>query len=457
MSRKYKKKYFTRKIFVILLSAFLLFFLQACSNSNTLGLNQSESRTRQTENASNKAEEKTNSFSENNNSLSLPTISLENIQENLNSSFSIGMIGDVLFHDWLIKGGEQADGSYDYSYIYEYLEEDLKKLDLAMFNMEGTLAGPPYTGYPVFSAPSELADAMAEKGFDLATTASNHTMDRGVEGVEATIDSIRNAGMDNLGSRKEGDPIYFSKEFNGIRVAIATSTYESGKLGDQSALNGIPIPKEIDHLIDSFSLEQPYMSQDIVGLQEKARTMRADGNEVVIFIMHWGDEYQLTENWYQEILAQALADAGVDLVIGMHPHVIEPIRSVTSTDGAHEMLVYYSLGNSVSDQDYYTADMMGHCQDGLMAIVQFQRNSNGEVSIGQCGYIATYCHMIKISSDASQSQVIPVQRALKDPAAYGLENNSYLIQDSYDRTQAIMDGNTINNFNFKSFDSLLDF
>lgn len=369
------------------------------------------------------------------------------------ASFTIGMIGDVLFHDWLIKGGEKPDGTYDYPYIYEYLEPDVNNLNFAMFNMEGTLAGPPYTGYPIFSAPAELANSMAEKGFDLCTTASNHTLDRGVDGMNATIDNLRKAGLVNLGSRKEGDPSYFSTEFNGIKVAISTSSYTTPKLDGLNSLNGIPIPAEVDHLIDTFSLEEAYMYDDMKVLQERARKMREDGHDVVIFVMHWGTEYSLSEDWFQESYAQALADAGVDMVFGMHPHVVEPIKTVKSEDGKHNMLVYYSLGNSVSDQAYDTADMTGHCQDGLMGVVTFEKDKNGVTSIKEAGYIATYCHMIKIASDATQSQVIPVKRALENPEAYGIKDIS-LIQGSSERTHKIMSNNVIEGIDFKEFDSV---
>ncbi|NLJ71019.1 MAG: CapA family protein [Clostridiaceae bacterium] len=386
------------------------------------------------------------------NTLSLELLA-EKANQDLSASFTIGMIGDVLFHDWLIAGGLQEDGTYDYPYIYEYLEPDVKNLDFAMFNMEGTLAGPPYAGYPCFSAPSELANSMAEKGFNLATTASNHSVDRGVEGMYATIESLRSAGLENLGTRKEGDPPYFSTELNGIKVAISTATYTTPKINGLVSLNGIPVPAEVEHLIDTFSLEEAYMYDDMAKLQERARIMREDGNEVVIFIMHWGTEYSLQEDWFQSLYAQALADAGVDMVFGMHPHVVEPIKTVKSEDGKHNMLVYYSLGNSVSDQDYYTADMMGHCQDGLMGIVTFVRDKDGEISIGECGYMATYCNMIKVAADASQSQVIPVKRALQNPEAYGIYDIS-LIQGSAERTANIMSNNTIEGLELKEYDSV---
>lgn len=231
------------------------------------------------------------------------------------------------------------------------------------------------------------------------------------------------------------------------------ASYTTPKINGQISLNGIPVPAEVEHLIDTFSLEEAYMYDDMAKLQERARTMREDGNEVVIFIMHWGTEYSLQEDWFQELYAQALADAGVDMVFGMHPHVVEPIKTVKSEDGKHNMLVYYSLGNSVSDQDYWTADMMGHCQDGLMGIVTFDRDKEGKISISECGYMATYCHMIKIAADATQSQVIPIKRALENPEAYGIYDIS-LIQGSAERTANIMSNNSVEGLEFKEYDSV---
>ncbi|MGB4609779.1 MAG: CapA family protein [Saccharofermentanales bacterium] len=423
---------------------------ESASNQQIVSLNETESSEQNNSQTDTELSESSDDVIEN-------TLSLELLAEkentDLSASFTIGMIGDVLFHEWLIAGGLQADGTYYYPYIYEYLEPDVNNLDFAMFNMEGTLAGPPYVGYPIFSAPSELASSMAEKGFDLATTASNHSVDRGVEGMYATIEALRSAGLENLGTRKEGDPPYFSTELNGIKVAISTASYTTPKINGQISLNGIPVPAEVEHLIDTFSLEEAYMYDDMAKLQERARTMREDGNEVVIFIMHWGTEYSLQEDWFQELYAQALADAGVDMVFGMHPHVVEPIKTVKSEDGKHNMLVYYSLGNSVSDQDYWTADMMGHCQDGLMGIVTFDRDKEGKISISECGYMATYCHMIKIAADATQSQVIPIKRALENPEAYGIYDIS-LIQGSAERTANIMSNNSVEGLEFKEYDSV---
>ncbi len=448
---------FNKNLIIILLLS-LIFVLQGCVAKEGNHQEQARTDSQQNEQVESVPDDQiATPANDQSPSPSQKTISLDALvekeQQDLTSSFTIGMIGDVLFHEWLIEGGLQEDGSYDYPYIYEYLESDVNNLDFAMFNMEGTLAGPPYTGYPMFSAPSALADSMAEKGFDLCTTASNHSVDRGVEGMNATIDALRSAGLENLGTRKEGDPPYFSTELNGIKVAISTATYTTPKINGLVSLNGIPVPAESEHLIDTFSLEEPYIYQDMEKLQTRAQTMQADGNEVVIFIMHWGTEYSLSEDWSQELYAQALADAGVDMVFGMHPHVVEPIKTVQSEDGKHNMLVYYSLGNSVSDQDYYTADMMGHCQDGLMGIVTFERDKYGEVSIGECGYLATYCNMIKIAHDATQSRVIPVKRALENPADYGISDIS-LIQGSSERTANIMAENSIQGIEFKEYYSV---
>jgi len=449
---KFTKHKLLKKKIILIITLCLIFVLPGCNPKNSESKDALQSNTELNGQPASQNQSNDSSVDFKRDTISLEILA-EKANQDLSASFTIGMIGDVLFHDWLILGGLQEDGTYDYPYIYEYLEPDVNNLDFAMFNMEGTLAGPPYTGYPIFSAPSELANSMAEKGFDLATTASNHSVDRGVEGMYATIESLRSAGLENLGTRKEGDPPYFSTELNGIKVAISTATYTTPKIDGMVSLNGIPVPAEVEHLIDTFSLEEAYMYDDMAKLQQRARTMREAGNEVVIFIMHWGTEYSLQEDWYQGLYAQALADAGVDMVFGMHPHVVEPIKTIKSEDGKHNMLVYYSLGNSVSDQSYYTADMMGHCQDGLMGIVTFDRDKEGSISISECGYMATYCHMIKIAENATQSQVIPVKRALDNPEAYGIYDIS-LIQGSAERTSNIMSNNSIEGLEFKEYESV---
>ena len=374
-------------------------------------------------------------------------------EANLESSFKVAMVGDVLYHSWLINGGYQEDGSYNYDYIYEYLRDEIGASDLAIANMEGTLAGEPYTGYPLFSAPNEVADMLALSGFNLITTVNNHYFDRGIAGQVATLDVLQEAGLNTVGTRRSADePEYYSVDINGVKVGVSAFTYETDMQGENIGINGIPIPKEYENLADSFSLEQPYINDDLIVVQERALQMREDGMEVVIFVMHWGTEYLLYEDWFQGQYAQALANAGVDLILGAGPHVVQPIKTISSSDGESETLVYYSVGNAVSNQHYDTGRSVGHPLDGIVALVEFERDAEGEISISQAGYLPTLKQEYMTSDSASKTQVIPVNRAVVNPAGFNVSADA--VSASQARTRAIMAGNSTGELEVKELDTL---
>lgn len=238
-------------------------------------------------------------------------------------SVSLGMVGEVLMHDWVLNGGRQADGSYDYDYIFEYLKPEIEKIDYSIANMEGTLAGPPYAGYPLFSAPDEIVKAIAVNGFDMAITSNNHMLDRGEEGLDQTIQVLQNAGLETVGSSLSAETrTYVIKELNGIKVGFSAYTYETIRQGEFRGLNGIPMPHGLKDRFDSFSQESELLDVEAEIMQQRVHDMRAQGAEIVVFLMHWGTEYTVTEDWYSQYFVRKLADAGCDLVFSSGPHVI---------------------------------------------------------------------------------------------------------------------------------------
>lgn len=352
--------------------------------------------------------------------------------------------GDVLMHSYLINGGLQADGSYDYNYAFEHLKSLTAAVDFAYLNMEGTLAGAPYSGFPLFSAPDQLAEAIAGSGFDMAKTSNNHAIDKGTAGLDRTISVLRDQGLIVSGSRQSMDePFYQLTDIGGIRIAFATFTYETIRQGGQRALNALIIPEDMTGRINSFSMEEPYMSADFARMGRLAKTMREAGADFVVFNIHWGTEYSSDENWYQQTLSQILADNGTDLIIGNGPHVIQPIKEISSTTSDHKTLVYYSVGNLLSDQLYGTADSAGRAEDGLLAEIHLERQADGQVRIQSAAYIPTYVYKVKTADTASLNTIIPVRAALADPAAYGVEAAIDLLQASLTRTETVMGNNAV--------------
>lgn len=366
----------------------------------------------------------------------------------------IGMVGDVLLHDAMIRGAKRDDGTYNFDHVFEYIKPEIEKMDYAIFNMEGTLAESNFRGYPLFAAPDAIAEAAKGAGFDCAVTANNHILDRGTAGLQRTVQVLRDQGLDTVGARKETtDPTFLLKDINGIKVAISAYTWETIRQGDNSeipGLNGIKMSELDVELIDSFSEQwkpRNFVAESQAEMTERIQEMKDAGAEVIMFIMHWGLEYHLEESSFAELYAQFLADSGVDLVLSCGPHVINPIRTLTSKDGNHEMLIFYSLGNYVSDQYYDTGNSNGHAEDGLFGTVTLLREPGQKVRIEDCGYIALYNWKKELLRDplTNFNKPLPVNMILENPPAEVQEAPKLLsrLEASQKRTQKVMDMNTV--------------
>ena len=242
--------------------------------------------------------------------------------------------GDLMGHGPQIQAAKiDSNNTYDYKPGFRYLQGFIQNADFAVANLEVTLAGPPYKGYPQFSSPDEYALNMKQLGFDLLVTANNHSQDGGKRGLLRTINTLNNIKIHHTGTFSDTQEFIsnypYITEINGLKIAILNYTYGT---------NGLTVtPPTMVNIIDTL-----YIRNAI----EKARKM---GASIVIPVMHWGNEYQRQESPQQRELAHFLADAGCDAIIGMHPHVVQPIKTITSKNGK-SVPVAYSLGNFVSNQ-----------------------------------------------------------------------------------------------------------
>ena len=376
-----------------------------------------------------------------------PALTTESTTQDLSASLTLAASGEVLMHDHVLAGGLTPDG-YDYDYAFEYIRPEIGRADYAICDMEGTLAGEPYRGWPLFSAPDAVADALAYAGFDGAIVANNHILDRGPEGMDRTIRVLQGAGLDTIGVKPDEDtPSWILRDLNGIKVGLSAWTWETIRQGDNleiKGLNGLAMPEEAAARIDSFSLQESpdFLSEDVRKVAVRVGEMREAGAEVVVFLMHWGVEYSTSEDRYAQIYTQALADAGCDIVFGAGPHVIQPVREIRSTAGDHSMLCFYSVGNQISDQYFNTGDSAGHAEDGLIAVVSLERGWAGDISLTNAGYLATYCSKRRDSETTSRNTIIPIEAALTDPEAHGVSDRVELLEQSLARTRSIMAENT---------------
>jgi len=250
------------------------------------------------------------------------------------NSLRIVFAGDVMGHDSQINAAyiDSLD-SYDYRSCFFYLKPYLEQADIAVANLEVTMAGPPYKGYPRFSSPDALLDGLMNAGFNVLVNANNHALDRGSEGLARTHEVTGRKGMILTGSfissdqRERTYPLLIEK--NDIMLAMLNYTYGTNGLKADTP--------NIVNYIDTLMIKR-----DI----EKVKLVQPD---FIIASVHWGKEYQRQEDTQQRELAGFLFRQGVDVIIGSHPHVIQPVK-FAETDSGTFHLVVYSLGNFISNQ-----------------------------------------------------------------------------------------------------------
>lgn len=271
--------------------------------------------------------------------------------------------GDAMQHQSQLDAAKVAGGEYDYSDYFAAIEPYIQSADMAVVNLETPLGGRPYSGYPMFCAPDEYAKALKKSGFDLFLTANNHVLDRRDKGLRrtvATLDSLRIPCVGVYPSKEaRASRLPMIVNVKGIKIAMLNYTYGT---------NGIEIQGNV--VVDYINY--PRIEQDVT-------TARAKGAEIVCVCLHWGEEYQLLPNGGQKRLADKLTQLGVDLIIGGHPHVIQPMEMRVNPLGK-KSLVVYSLGNFISGMR--TNDTRG----GAMVRVSLERDSLGEARVADASY-----------------------------------------------------------------------
>lgn len=251
------------------------------------------------------------------------------VEEPKEKHLSLLIAGDLMQHMPQIKAALQSDGSYNYDECFAGIKAEVESADVAIVNFETTLAGPPYSGYPQFSAPDDFLKGVIGAGFDVLLTANNHCVDTRKKGLERTIMMMDSLGVAHLGTYRnieEREKHYpFLLEKNGLRIVLLNFTYDT---------NGIPVPNPCHvNLMDTT---------EIAADLKKAREMRPD---IIIALPHWGVEYQTLPSKEQKEMAEWLLEHGVNHIVGGHPHVAQPLEL---RDGRN--LVAWSMGNLVSNQ-----------------------------------------------------------------------------------------------------------
>ncbi len=345
--------------------------------------------------------------------------------------------GDIMFHNNNVLAGKKADGSYDYTDVFGYLAPIVSRYDYAVANFETTLSGDvrPYTqaGSVLFNVPDAAADALKGCGFDMMLFANNHTNDGNTPGLTRTLETLSGKGFDTLGAKaSEAGQANKIIDIGGIKIGMLNYTNDGSFTdGASGTLNGRPLGDSAG-LINLFYLD--HLDAFYTEAEREMQSLRAAGAQIILFYIHFGREYYIQPDANQKAIVQKLCDLGADAIIGSHPHVIQPMEVLTSsTDPSHKTICFYSLGNLISNQhrDSLSADYCKgnnkETENGLMVVLTLRQYKDGTVVISAVEAIPTWVHHYERTEGEGEYnyRIIPLEEALKDPGAFGLNDSNY--------------------------------
>lgn len=359
------------------------------------------------------------------------------------STAKLGSAGDILIHKPILEAAYSASaGAYSFDNIFSTVSSTINEYDYFIANLEVTCGGKDrgYSTYPVFNTPDSIVDAAKGAGIDCLLTSNNHCYDSGEAGILRTQEVVSNAGLDHTGSVTSAEQDNFLvKEVNGIKFGFVCYTYETDS-DKGTAINGILLTDSAAKLVNTFHYQT--LNKFYSKLDAQLEKMKSQGADVLVVYMHWGDEYHLTPNSWQKTISQKLADMGVDVIIGGHPHVVQPVDLIESTDKTHKAVCVYSMGNFVSNQRRaYMPLKDGSTEDGIVFEMTFSKYSDGEVKFDSIDVVPTWVHLFQ-SGGKNVYRITPLAPGFASNAAgLGLNNSSSglsLAQGSFDRTQKLV-------------------
>lgn len=316
----------------------------------------------------------------------------EPVPEDINVTMSV--IGDIMCHDSQYKDAYVKDtDSYDFTYVFSDVQKYIQVADIAVGNLETTFAGKDrgYSNYPNFNTPEQLGYNLKTLGIDVLSTANNHSLDKGYNGLVSTLNFLDDAGIAHTGtyaSEEDQDKILI-QNVKGITMAFLSFTYGT---------NGIAIPSGKDYCIN-------LIDKDLI--LEQINLAKAQNPDMICVFMHWGDEYKYKPNSTQEDLADFLFENGVDVILGGHPHVLEPMekRQITLEDGTtKDGFVIYSLGNFISGQkDLDTKS------SAILNLSITKNGETGKISIDEATYIPVYMYRDSNTAKLQRFKLLDVE------------------------------------------------
>ena len=353
--------------------------------------------------------------------------------------FTIGCTGCFLLHSPFMTSYPDENGNYDFSSIFRYIAPYYSEPDFMTAEFEGSLGGPErgYSGHPMFNAPDVIIENMEESGIDLQFLATNHIYDSLEDGFFRTLSVYEEKQIAHTGARASlSEKPYYIAQICGVSVGFLNYVYETPGDGVHHYLNGMLLDDRSAALINTFQYDslEPFYRE----VEQSIAQMEEEGVSFFVMNIHWGEEYQLVEAQYQDEIAQKLCDLGIDAIIGGHPHVIQPIDVLTSTDGARKTFCIYSTGNALSNQRTYLMDEMptGHTEDGVMVTLSLHQSADGTVSITDVSVLPTWVY--RFQDNGSKYYIFPlddVAHLEENTGVYGIYAEA---QASFERTMDIL-------------------
>lgn len=333
-------------------------------------------------------------------------------------------VGDIMFHMPQVNSGRVSDNHYDFKPMFKHVKSYIEGADLALGNLETVTVGDRrYSGYPTFNSPVETIEALKDAGFDVISTANNHSADQGKTGIISTIEAIKDNGLDYVGTSLDRDTSPLIVDIEGLEIGVLSYTY---------GLNGL------DSILTSDELSYMVNLIDEENIQNDIQYLKENEVDLIISYVHWGTEYQRQPSEYQESLARNMVEWGVNIVLGSHPHVLQ--RGEILEHNGRDNLVVYSMGNFLSNQREIT---MGnsYAEDGVMVNISVEKDlKTSETSIKGVEYTPTWVYRYG-SEEKYYYEILPTEEVVEGTLDINLDSvDRQRLEKSYNDVREMYDG-----------------
>lgn len=355
------------------------------------------------------------------------------------TSINLTAVGDVMAHSPQLKAQYDSNSNtYSFDNNFKYIKKYIETSDLSIANLETTLAGEDigYSSYPTFNTPDAIASALKNTGFDIISTINNHTFDKGSHGFDRTLSVLKELNFETVGTKSNVyDDDYIIKDINGIKLGITSYSY-GDIINSDKYLNGIKISDECKERANIFSSSNVNDAFNTIN----NTISKLNDTDMQILIIHWGNEYQRVPSKFQSELAKLLSDAGVDIIIGSHPHVVQPVEMIKSSDGSNETLIVYSLGNLISNQRKETLGN-SYTEDGLIISIDINKDSsNSDAYVSNVKCIPTWVNKYS-DNNKFVYEVVPIEDKVTLNTMENLSKDR--VKQSYSNTSSLIDTSDI--------------